>query len=128
MAEDIGKKLEEQTMESTKKVKAFFAGLDQWTAIAVIAAFVMALFGNFFVFFTVGIGWNFWITLAGAIVIGAMIYLEITQNKMTFKTLPLWMKVAFWVGVYVFVTNLISQIQYWHAMSVLRSLENFKWP
>jgi|GEM_PF-980296 len=125
MTDDIGKKVEEQAQESTKKVKAFFAGLDQWTMIAVIAALVMVFFGNFLaVANPFSLSWNFWITLACAVAIGAMVYLEMTQNKMAFKDLPLWLKTSLWVGIYVFITNLFGFIAMRSWFSPLLGIEN----
>ncbi len=113
MADEIGRKIDATATETTKKVKSFFAGLDLYTTIAVIAALAMALFGNFFVVMNPFIlAWSFWACLVGAIVIGFAIFMEITQNKISFMNLSLWMKVSLWVGAYVFITSLIGYIRF----------------
>jgi len=69
----------------------------------------MAIFGNLLVVMNPrSIIWNFWVTLAGMVVIVLCVYLEITRKNLSFFKLPLWMKIAFWVGIYVFITNLFG--------------------
>ncbi len=122
MADEIGRKIDATATETTKKVKSFFAGLDLYTTIAVIAALAMALFGNLFVFlFYVSHWFTFTIVVLGALAIGFAIYMEMTQYKMSFGNLPLWMKVSLWIGVYVFVTFFIYFIKIMSTFALIRN-------
>ncbi|NLI40613.1 MAG: hypothetical protein GX421_05485 [Caldisericales bacterium] len=95
--------------DNAERIVITSSKFDLYTILAVIAASAMAIFGNLLVVMNPpSIIWNFWVTLAGVVVIGLCIYLEMTKKNLSFFKLPLWMKIALWVGIYVFVTNLFG--------------------
>lgn len=107
MEENNGRVIEQS--DNTEKITIVSNKFDLYTVLAVIAASAMAVFGNLLVVMNPrSIIWNFWVTLAGMVVIVLCVYLEITKKNLSFFKLPLWMKIAFWVGIYVFITNLFG--------------------
>lgn len=123
MEEEITKNIEQTVQEGARKTKSFFAGLDLYTAISIIAALVMAFFGNLMaVVDPFSIRWNFWICLLCAVAIGFTIYMQITKNKIGFRQFPQWMKFSIYIGVYVFVTTLFGFIRWMSAWSPLLRL------
>ena len=80
---------------STEKITIVSNKFDLYTVLAVIAASAMAVFGNLLVVMNPrSIIWNFWVTLAGMVVIVLCMYLEITKKNLSFFKLTLWLKIA----------------------------------
>ncbi len=120
MEEEITKNIEQTVQEGAKKTKSFFAGLDLYTAISVVAAIVMAIFGNLLaVVNPPSLRWNFWICLLCAVAIGFAVYSQTIKNKIPFKSFHLLMKIALFVGLYVFITTLLGFITWMRFWSPL---------